>query len=254
MGILSGRTAIVTGAASGIGRAIALRLGKEGAWIAVVDLDENGARAVVKEIESGGGSGGAFKADVTDFGAVQGCVQQIETARGAVDVLVNNAGWDLILPFSEMTEDFWNKVIAINYKGPVHFSRAVVDGMIRNKKGKIISISSDAGRVGSSGESVYAGCKAAIIGLSKTLARELARHQITVNVVCPGPTDTPFLKRVTGGEMGAKVIDAMIKATPLRRLAKPEDIAGAVVYFASPDADFVTGQVLSVSGGLTMAG
>ncbi|MBI2061103.1 MAG: glucose 1-dehydrogenase [Nitrospirae bacterium] len=254
MGVLQGKTAIVTGGASGIGRAIAGRLAQEGAWVGVVDLNEEGALEAVKEIESRGGAGGAFRADITQYAAVQSCVTKIEEARGSIDVLVNNAGWDMILPFAEMTEDYWNKVIDINYKGPLHLCRAVVEGMIRNKKGKIISISSDAGRVGSSGESVYAGCKAAIIALSKTLARELARHQVTVNVVCPGPTDTPFLKRVTGGEMGAKVIDAMIKATPLRRLAKPEDIAGAVLYFASPDADFVTGQVLSVSGGLTMVG
>lgn len=254
MGTLDGKSAIVTGAGRGIGRAIALRLAQSGAWVGVVDIDPETSGSVTAEIRKSGGQAEPFRVDITDFKAVKSCVDQIEAKRKSIDILVNNAGWDRILNFHQMTQEFWEKVIDINFRGPIHFCRAVVEGMIREKRGKIVSISSDAGRVGSSGESVYSGCKGGIIAFSKTLARELARYGITVNIVCPGPANTQFLKDVTAGEMGAKIIDAMIKATPMRRLVQPEEIAAAVHFFASSDADFVTGQVLSVSGGLTMAG
>jgi len=181
-------------------------------------------------------------------------VAEVRALWGDVEILVNNAGWDRIEPFVQNTPELWQKVIAINLNGPIHCTRAVLDGMVARGRGKIISISSDAGRVGSTGEAVYSACKGGIVAFSKTLARELARHHINVNAVAPGPTKTPLLEEITGGPDGAKVIEAMTRAVPLRRLGTPEDIAGAVAFFASSDADFITGQVLSVSGGLTMAG
>ncbi len=166
-------------------------------------------------------------------------------------MLVNNAGWDKVEPFVKSEEATWDKVIAINLKGPIACVRAVLDPMIERRSGKIVSISSDAGRVGSSGEAVYAGAKAGIIGFSKTLAREVARYGINVNVVCPGPTNTPLFREISGGN--EKLAVALKQAIPLGRLGEPEDLAGAVVFLASDDAAFITGQTLSVSGGLTMA-
>ena len=193
-------------------------------------------------------------ADVADHGAVRAAVSQVESALGPPDVLVNNAGWERLALFVETEPVFWDRLVAVNFKGPLNATRAVLDGMIARRRGRIVSISSDAGRVGSTGEAVYSGCKAAVIGFSKALAREVARHGITVNVVCPGPTDTQLLADVMAGERGQKVLAGMQRAIPLGRLARPDDIAGAVAYLVSDDAGYVTGQVLSVSGGLTMAG
>lgn len=248
------KVALVTGGARGIGRAICLRLAEEGAKVAVVDLLAEEAAQTVDTIKAKGGQALAVRTDVTQLDQVRACVQQVLDTWGTIDILINNAGWDKIEPFVESQPEMWEKVIAINLKGPIHFCHAVIPHMIARNAGKIVTISSDAGRVGSTGEAVYSACKAGVIGFSKTLARELARAKITVNVVCPGPTDTPLLKQVTAGEKGARVIEAMTRAVPFRRLGTPEEIAGAVAFFASPDADFVTGQVLSVSGGLTMVG
>ena len=251
---LQDRVVLVTGGSRGIGRAISLRLADEGAKVAIADILENDAAQVVAEIAKNGGQAMSIMTDVANLDQVRACVQKVTEAWGQIDVLVNNAGWDKLEPFVESKPETWDKVIAINLKGPINFCHAVIPQMIARKAGKIISISSDAGRVGSTGEAVYSACKAGIIGFTKTLARELARAKINANVVCPGPTETPLLKGITGGEAGAKVIDAMTRAVPFRRLGQPEEIAAAVAFFASPDADFVTGQVLSVSGGLTMAG
>lgn len=251
---MNNKVALVTGGGRGIGRAISLRLAEEGAKVAIADILENDAAQVVAEIKQNGGQALLVKTDVTDLEQVRTCVQTVTDTWGQVDILVNNAGWDKLEPFVESKPETWEKVIAINLKGPISFCHAVLPQMIARKAGKIISISSDAGRVGSTGEAVYSACKAGVIGFSKTLARELARAKINVNVVCPGPTETPLLKGITGGEAGAKVIDAMTRAVPFRRLGQPEEIAAAVAFFASADADFVTGQVLSVSGGLTMVG
>jgi 2-hydroxycyclohexanecarboxyl-CoA dehydrogenase len=251
---LDQRIAFVTGAGSGIGRAIAHRLAGEGARVAVTDINVAGADATVESIAAAGGTAQAVAIDVTDFASVQRAVAQVRERWGDVEILVNNAGWDRIEPFVQNTPELWHKIIAINLSGPIHCCRAVLDGMIATGAGKIISIGSDAGRVGSSGEAVYSACKGGIIAFSKTLARELARHHINVNVVAPGPTETPLLKEVTSGPDGAKIIAAMIRAVPFRRLGTPDEIAAAVAFFASPDADFITGQVLSVSGGLTMVG
>jgi 2-hydroxycyclohexanecarboxyl-CoA dehydrogenase len=251
---LRNKTAFVTGAGSGIGRAIASRLALAGARVALADIDSDGARQTEQLIRAVGGVACPIAVDITQFEAVQAAVQRTREELGRIDLLINNAGWDRIEPFLQNSPELWERVININLKGPIHCCRAVLDDMIAAGGGKIVSVSSDAARVGSSGEAVYAACKGGIISFSKTLARELARYKINVNVVCPGPTNTPLLEEVTRGEQGAKIIEAMTRAIPFRRLGEPEEIAAAVVFFASPDADFITGQVLSVSGGLTMAG
>ena len=248
------KVALVTGGSRGIGRAICLRLAEEGAKVAIVDILEDEARKTADDILATGRQAQVVRTDVTQLDQVQACVRQVTDNWGPIDVLVNNAGWDKIEPFLHSAPETWDKVIAINLRGPINFCHTVAAQMAERGQGKIISISSDAGRVGSTGEAVYSACKAGIVGFSKTLARELARAKINVNVVCPGPTDTALLQQVSSGEKGAKIISAMTRAVPFRRLGQPEEIANAVAFFASPDADFVTGQVLSVSGGLTMAG
>ena len=246
------RVAIVTGAGGGIGRAIAVRFAALGANVVVADIKEEGARETVFLVEKSGLKGLALNTHITSFAQVQEMARATLTAFGKVDILVNNAGWDKIEPFVKNSPDFWDRVIAVNLKGPIHRTWAVLDPMMERKYGKIIKISSDAGRVGSTGEAVYSACKGGIIAFTKTMAREMARYQINVNCVCPGATDTPLLAEITGGETGAKIIEAMVKAVPFRRLAKPEDIAGAVAFLASDEASFITVQTLSVSGGLTM--
>jgi 2-hydroxycyclohexanecarboxyl-CoA dehydrogenase len=249
---LNGKVAIVTGAAQGIGRAIASRLADEGAKVALADIQFDSAERAASEIRAGGAPAIAIALDVTKLDHAIAAADRVERELGPIDILVNNAGWDILMPFVETTPDLWDKVISINYRGVLNCCKAIAPRMQARGSGKIISISSDAGRVGSSGEAVYAGCKAAIIGFSKTLARELASNHINVNVVCPGPTDTALLKTAMAGR--EKVLDAMARGIPFRRLGQPADLAGAVAFFASPDSDFITGQVLSVSGGLTMAG
>ncbi len=249
---LKGKVAIVTGAAQGIGRAIAFRLAAEGAKVAVADIQTAAANATAEEIRAAAGHALAVELDVTRLDQALAAADRVERELGPIDVLVNNAGWDRVEPFLDSTPETWDRVIAINYRGVLNCCKAIAPRMQSRKAGKIVSISSDAGRVGSTGEAVYAGCKGAIIAFSKTLARELARYGINVNVVCPGPTETALLRDAMEGREG--VLTAMARAIPFRRLGKPEDLAGAVAFFASSDADFVTGQVLSVSGGLTMAG
>ncbi|OGQ01587.1 MAG: 2-hydroxycyclohexanecarboxyl-CoA dehydrogenase [Deltaproteobacteria bacterium RBG_19FT_COMBO_52_11] len=249
---LKDKVAIVTGAGGGIGRGIALKFGSLGARVGVADIKAEGTKETVALLEKGGAKGLPLFTDITDRTQVQEMVKSTLNAFGQIDILVNNAGWDKIEPFVKNTPDFWDKIIAINLKGPIYCTRAVLDFMMERKRGKIVSISSDAGRVGSTGEAVYSACKGGIIAFTKTLAREMARYSINVNCVCPGATDTPLLAEITSGETGAKIIEAMTKAVPFRRLGKPEDIAGAVAFLASDEAAFITGQTLSVSGGLTM--
>jgi len=249
---LQGKAAIVTGAGRGIGRAIALALAQEGAQVAVADIIRENAEAVQKEIEALGVKALAIQADLTKRAEVNRMVDSVIGQFGQIDILVNNAGWDKVQPFLESDEETWEKVIAINYKAVLHTCKATLPHMVARGGGKIVNISSDAGRVGSTGEAVYAGTKGAVIAFSKSLAREVARHQITVNVICPGLTETALLEE--SRQAMPKVIEAITKSIPLRRTGQPEDIAKAVVFFASPMADYVTGQVLSVSGGLTMAG
>ena len=251
---MAASVALVTGAGRGIGRAIVLRLARTGAAVGIIDLDGANARAVANEVVIAGGRAAAVDADVADHVAVRTAVARIEEQLGPVDVLVNNAGWERLALFVETEPTFWDRLIAVNFKGTLNATHAVVAGMIERKRGRIVTIASDAGRVGSTGEAVYSGCKAGLIGFSKALAREVARHGITVNVVCPGPADTQLLADVMAGERGQKILAGMQRTIPLGRLAKPEDVAGAVAYLVSDEAAYVTGQVLSVSGGLTMAG
>ena len=252
MARLTGKVAIVTGAAQGIGRAIAIRLADEGAKVALADIQLDSAEQVAAEIRRAGAAAIAVALDVTNLDQAIAAADRVERELGPIDILVNNAGWDVVLPFVESTPELWDKVIAINFRGMLNCCKAVAPRMQSRGAGKIVSISSDAARVGSSGEAVYAGCKAAIIAFSKTLARELAANRINVNVVCPGPTDTALLKNAMAGR--EKVLESMARGIPFRRLGQPADLVGAVAFFASSDSDFVTGQVLSVSGGLTMAG
>jgi len=219
-----------------------------------VDLDGATARAVANEIVIAGGRATAVDADVSDGVVVREALTHVANEIGPVDVLVNNAGWERLALFVDSEPALWDRLIAVNFRGALNVTHAVLPAMIAARRGRIVTISSDAGRVGSTGEAVYAGCKAALVGFSKALAREVARHGITVNVVCPGPTDTQLLADVMTGERGQKILAGMQRAIPLGRLGRPDDVAGAVAYLVSDDAGYVTGQVLSVSGGLTMAG
>jgi 2-hydroxycyclohexanecarboxyl-CoA dehydrogenase len=253
---LKGKTAIVTGAGSGIGRAIALRLAAEGVSVGVFDIRAEAAGETAKAIREAGGSAHAQTCDITDYAAVVNAVQAFEAATGrGTDILVNNAGWDTPMPFLKTDEAFWKKVVAINWFGPLHMTHAVAQGMAARKGGRIVNIASDAGRVGSSGEVVYSGCKGATIAFGKALAREVARSNVLINTVCPGPTETPAMEAFVGsGEQGQKIRDAMVRGVPLGRIGAPEDYPGLVAFLASDDAAFITGQTISVSGGLTMHG
>jgi 2-hydroxycyclohexanecarboxyl-CoA dehydrogenase len=244
---LDGRVAVVTGAASGIGRAIALSLAAAGATVAAADRDADGVRATVERI---GGASSAHVADLTDPAAVLALRDEVIGAHGAPDVLVNAAGWDRIEPFMDNDDELWQTLTAINLLGPVRVTHAFLQPILAaDAHVRIVNIASDAGRVGSVGETVYAGTKGGVIAFTKSLARELARYRINVNCVCPGPTETPLLD-----SMPEKLRASLEKAIPFRRLAQPQEVADAVLFFASRHADYVTGQVLSVSGGLTMAG
>ena len=199
--------------------------------------------------------GRAWAVDISDQGRVVAAVEKVERELGPIDVLVNNAGWDRAAPFLETEQELWQKIIAINLRGPLNMSHFVLKGMVARGHGRIVNIASDAGRVGSSLEAVYSACKGGIIAFTKTVAREVARKGITLNTVCPGPTDTPLLAAVAGAdERGQKIRAALVSAIPMKRVGQPDDIPGAVCFLASDDAAFITGQVLSVSGGLTMAG
>ena len=251
-----GRVAIVTGAGGGIGGAIARRLAREGAKVAVLDRDGEAAEATAAAIRGAGhGAAVAITCDITDRAGVDAAVARTEAELGPVAVLVNNAGWDVFKPCTQTVPDEWERLIAINLVGALNMHHAVLPGMVERRSGRIVNIASDAARVGSSGEAVYAACKGGLVALSKTLAREHARHGITVNVVCPGPTDTAlFAGFKEGAANPEKLVQAFERAIPLGRIGQPDDLPGAVAYFASDDAAYVTGQVLSGSGGLTMSG
>lgn len=246
---------IVTGGAGGIGTAICKRFAAEGSAVAIFDLNRAAADKLAGELRAGGARASSHGVDISDHAAVTTEVARAESELGPIDVLVNNAGWDHAARFIDTTPELWQKLIAINLVGPLNLHHAVVKGMATRGRGRIVNVASDAGRVGSSGESVYSACKGGIISFSKTLARELARKRINVNVVCPGPTDTALFRDFAGeGESGEKLRSALEKAIPFGRLGQPEDVVGAICFLASDDAAFITGQVLSASGGLTMAG
>jgi 2-hydroxycyclohexanecarboxyl-CoA dehydrogenase len=248
------RAAIVTGGGRGIGRAIALALARDGRSVAVADLLGDEARAVAAEIANDGGSAIAVELDVTDPASVERGIELAEGSLGGLEILVNNAGWDELRPFVDTDEAFWERVLDVNFKGALRMTHALLPGMLEREFGRIVSIGSDAGRVGSSLESVYSGAKAGVIAFTKTIAREAARAGVTANTVCPGPTDTPMLAGIVAvHEDAERVIGAMTRAVPMRRLAQPEEVAAAVAFFASEQAGYITGQTLSVSGGLTMA-
>jgi 2-hydroxycyclohexanecarboxyl-CoA dehydrogenase len=246
--LLKHKTVMITGGASGIGRASVLMLAKEGARVLLADVNETGA---VETIRLAAGASVEFlKLELTDGVSVDACAKEaIALTAGKIDVFVNAAGWDRTQPFIEADQAFLDKVLGINLLGPLRLTRALFAAMIQNGGGKIVFVASDAGRVGSLGETPYSAAKGGIIGFTKSLAREGARHKITVNCVCPGPTDTPLFHANP-----ERMREALLRAIPFRRLAQPEDIAGAILYFAGPTSDYVTGQILSVSGGLTMAG
>ena len=261
MNTFQGQTVIVTGGGGGIGGATCRRFAAAGARVAVFDRDHAAAKKVADEIQAGGGQAAAFQCDITDRAQVDAAVQAAAERLGPIDVLVNNAGWDVFKPFTKTVPAEWDKLIAINLTGALHMHHAVLPGMVARSKdsswqgARIVNIASDAARVGSSGEAVYAACKGGLVALSKTLAREHARHGITVNVVCPGPTDTAlFADYKEGAGNPEKLEEAFRRSIPLGRIGRPDDLPGAILFFASPDAGFITGQVLSVSGGLTMNG
>ena len=252
---LNNKVAVVTGAARGIGAAIAARLAKGGAKVALLDINENGLNDVAQAIAADGGTAMAFKFDITQISTFEMLLDEIEQSLGPIDALVNNAGWEKIAPFLSTDVELWDRIIDINLRGPIALTHQVLARMSPRGGGRVISIGSDAGRVGSSGEAVYSACKGGIIAIGKTLAREFARAGITVNTVCPGPTDTPLLGEQLGhGEEATKIYEGLKRAIPMKRLGKPEDIAGIVAFLASDEAAFITGQTISASGGLTMHG
>jgi 2-hydroxycyclohexanecarboxyl-CoA dehydrogenase len=252
---LTGRCTIVTGAASGIGRAIAQRLASEGASVGIWDINDAAAKRAAGEIQSAGGIAEALAVDITDHTMVRNAVAQFERAVGPAAALVNCAGWDRMARFVDTDPQLWRKIVDINLFGALNVLHAVLPGMAARKFGRIVNIASDAGRVGSSGEAVYSACKGGLIALTKTLAREHIHDGIVLNTICPGPTETPLLAAMAAdGGLGEKVVPKLERAMPMRRLAQPDDYPGAVAFLLSDDAAYITGQTLSVSGGLTMHG
>jgi 2-hydroxycyclohexanecarboxyl-CoA dehydrogenase len=246
---------LVTGGGSGIGLAIAERLAAEGMVVGVLDINAEAGAKAVETIKSTGGRADFEVCDITNYEQVKSAVAAMERRIGPTWALVNNAGWDRPIPFLKTTPDFWQKVVNINYMGPLHLTHAVVPGMVARNGGRVIFIASDAGRVGSSGEVVYSGCKGATIAFAKALAREVARKNVLLNTVCPGPTNTPAMDAFVGtGDEGQKIKDALVRGVPLGRIGEPTDYPGLVAFLASDDASFMTGQTVSVSGGLSMHG
>ncbi len=244
-----GTTAMVTGGAKGIGAAIVRRLVDAGASVAILDLDIDAGEALASDLPKAF----AVSADVGDYSALKAAVEVIDARLGQLDILINNAGWDHVQRFADTDPGLWEKLIHINLKGVFNAAHLAIPRLMASGGGRIVNVASDAGRVGSSGEAVYAACKGGVIAFTKSIARETARHGISVNCVCPGPTDTPLLEAIKRDERAAATMDAIVRGTPNRRLAQPEEVAEAVAFFAGCPPH-ITGQVVSVSGGLTMAG
>ncbi|ASV69898.1 SDR family oxidoreductase [Cytobacillus sp. FSL W7-1323] len=243
------KIAYITGGGRGMGRAICLAVANNYQVVAS-DININNAKETIELVKEIGGEGFAVHCDVTSLESVERSVKEVQQKYGSIDLLVNNAGWDKIEPFLQSEPDTWRKVIDINLMGQVHTCKMILPLMIENGKGKVVNIASDSGRVGSSGEGVYSAAKGGVIAFTKTIAREMARYQINVNCIAPGPADTPLFQEI--GSYNKGIAAALEKAIPFRKLAQPEDIAGAVAFFASKEADYITGQTLSVNGGLTM--
>ena len=251
---LKDRTVLVTGGANGIGAAIARRLAEEGCAVGIFDLDAASGETLVGEIKAAGGRASLHTLDITDYDAVARAVEGFEASVGPVAFLVNNAGWDRAQSFLDTTPEFWRKIVAINLFGPLNVNHVVLRGMAARGFGRVVNIASDAGRVGSSGEAVYSACKGGIIAFTKTVARELVGKGVILNTLCPGPTDTAILRSFLEGPDGARIAEGLKRAIPMRRLGVPEDYPGLVAFLLSDDAAYITGQTISVSGGLTMHG
>src|SRR5581483_4258679 len=252
---LDGRRVILTGGASGIGRATTLRLADEGCVVGVFDQNLAGADETVHLCAGKRGRVLAFQVDVTDRDAVAAAADKFEAAAGPVELLANVAGWDIPIPFLETDRAFWDKIIGIKLYGPLNLHHVVVKRMAERGFGRVVNVASDAGRVGSSGEAVYSACKGGLISFTKTLARELAQKNVILNVICPGPTDTPLFDGFRKSSPdGGKIAEGLARAIPMRRLGRPDDYPGMIAFLLSDDAAFITGQTISVSGGLTMHG
>lgn len=253
MSDLKGKVAIVTGGGQGIGKAITLRLAAEGCKVAVFDLQPTAAEATASEARAKGGDVRIYGVDISDQNAVNTAVAATEADLGPIWLLVNNAGWDKPAPFLQTEKPLWDKIISINLNGPLYMHKAVLPGMVSRGGGRVVNIASDAARVGTSTEAVYSACKGGMISFTKSIARELARNNVLLNCICPGPTNTPMMETVLGaGEQAQKWKDAMVRGIPLRRMGEPEDYAGIVAFLGTSDAAFITGQAISVSGGMNM--
>lgn len=249
---LEGKVAIVTGGGQGIGRALSLRMAEEGAKVAIFDLKAEAGEETAALAKSGA-IVKTYVLDVGDQDAVKAAVDEVEADLGPIWALVNNAGWDQPAPFLSTDKALWDKIIRINLYGPLNTHHAVAPLMVARRGGRIINIASDAARVGTSNEAVYSACKGGLISFTKSIARELATKGVLLNVVCPGPTNTPMMASVLGeGEQAVKWKDAMVRGIPLKRMGEPEDYAGLVAFLASDDASYITGQTFSVSGGMNM--
>lgn len=244
------KVAFITGAGRGIGREIAKKLAQKGLVVVVTDVNIENANETISQIQEVGGEAIAQFCDVTKLESVEEAVQKTVDQLGTIDVLVNNAGWDKIEPFLKSKPSTWELILNINLMGQIHTCKTILPLMIENGYGKVVNIASDSGRVGSSGEAVYSAAKGGVIAFTKTLAREMARHNINVNSIAPGPADTPLFKEI--GKYNEGIATALVKAIPFRRLAQPSDIANAVAFLASDEAEYITGQTLSVNGGLAM--
>jgi len=251
---LKDRTVLVTGGANGIGAAIARRLAEEGCAVGILDMDAAAGEKIAGEIKAAGGRASLYAVDITDYAAVARAVEAFEAAVGPVAFLVNNAGWDRAANFVDTTPEFWRQVVAVNLFGPLNMTHVVLRGMAARGFGRIVNIASDAGRVGSSGEAVYSACKGGIIAFTKTVARELVGKGVILNTICPGPTDTAILRSFLEGPDGTRIAEGLKRAIPMKRLGVPDDYPGLVAFLLSDDAGYITGQTISVSGGLTMHG